>query len=301
MAKMRFVFSLLLLGSTLAAAKEDANFETTIRDTGESLRHRGQDMRRSHWEAQTRAFFEKISLTQNQKSLRTWKLDMFQAGVREKTALGVLKAYDYYYKNVEEKDWGTVRAYLMIVEGRSAYAVFTTTDGDDGWLEVFDIDGRSIGAARTDLDHVKWGPIEEVRKIDEALAQNRSFEFYQGVITLKTETHDFCFRLDTEVINPYEGDPDVRGNYSYQEIPSFEEKNSAEKKCVTRWNHNGQYIRSCSGLFLIYPAALKGDVFTTLSRFDPINGGLAVQPVGQFEMQRVASCSQTKGLMEDGL
>ncbi|MFQ3615444.1 MAG: hypothetical protein SNJ57_05765 [Cyanobacteriota bacterium] len=72
----------------------------------------------------------------------------------------VQAAYDFYDENVMQRDWGSVSVSQMPMEGApngAVYAVVTTTDGDDGWLELFDLDGNPLGAARTYLELVSWG------------------------------------------------------------------------------------------------------------------------------------------------
>ncbi|GAB4459533.1 MAG: hypothetical protein OHK0037_05070 [Elainellaceae cyanobacterium] len=79
----------------------------------------------------------------------------------------VQAAYDFYHENVMQHDWGSVSVSQMPMEGApdgAVYAVVTTTDGDDGWLELFDLDGNPLGAARTYLELVSWGDPEVLRE-----------------------------------------------------------------------------------------------------------------------------------------
>lgn len=117
---------------------------------------------------------------------------------------------------------------------------------------------------------------------------------YAGEIEINGAARRACFTMSTEVINPYEGDPDVRGNYSYQEIPVMRQDGAAA--CSTRLEHNGRYILSCSGHYLILDSSghIGGSVFTTLKRFNPDTGALAVEPVGRFKFEKASACKRSR-------
>lgn len=74
----------------------------------------------------------------------------------------VLEAHDFYNENCG--NWGGAIIFKPEVEGRDTYVVYVTTDGDGGWVEVFDEDGISLGAARTYIELVSWGAVDEIRK-----------------------------------------------------------------------------------------------------------------------------------------
>jgi hypothetical protein len=116
---------------------------------------------------------------------------------------------------------------------------------------------------------------------------------YQGIIRLANETRAICFTLSPEKVDQFEGDPDVsQGVFVTQAIKSFKEEGPSYKgQCATSMDHNGNYIRSCSGLYLTGAGALsRGEVFTSLSRYDPGTGQLTLQPVGSFELKQVENC-----------
>lgn len=75
----------------------------------------------------------------------------------------VRQAVDYYYEHIEKRDIGVVRLYQLTVEGSSVYLVRTTTDGDDGWIELFDATGEPFGTGRTYIEQVAWGENAELR------------------------------------------------------------------------------------------------------------------------------------------
>jgi hypothetical protein len=84
---------------------------------------------------------------------------------------GVRDAYAYYLGTVEAQDWGSVRLYRVPVGDQPVYAVRVTTDGDDGWLELYDEQGTELGVGRTYLELVGWGDRATIR------AQVQSGEF----------------------------------------------------------------------------------------------------------------------------
>jgi hypothetical protein len=76
---------------------------------------------------------------------------------------GARAAYAYYKKHVMDEDWGTVRAYRISVAETVTFAIRVTTDGDDGWLEVYDENGALVGAGRTYIELVAWHTPEQIR------------------------------------------------------------------------------------------------------------------------------------------
>ncbi len=75
----------------------------------------------------------------------------------------VREAYDFYKKHVQDEDWGSVRASLVPAAGTKTYAVRVTTDGDDGFLEVYDEKGAFLAAGRTYLEVIAWGDRDWLR------------------------------------------------------------------------------------------------------------------------------------------
>jgi hypothetical protein len=73
------------------------------------------------------------------------------------------EAYDYYKKHIEDEDLGSVRAYRVPTDGPITYAIRVRTDGDDGYLEVFDEQGGFVTAGRTYIEIVAWGAREWLR------------------------------------------------------------------------------------------------------------------------------------------
>lgn len=77
---------------------------------------------------------------------------------------GVVEACDFYRARVEARDIGTVRVMAVPVGPALTYAVRVTTDGDDGWLEIYQRSGRVVGGSRTYLEVVEWGEVDAVRR-----------------------------------------------------------------------------------------------------------------------------------------
>ncbi|MFC1708176.1 hypothetical protein ACFL59_15380 [Planctomycetota bacterium] len=84
------------------------------------------------------------------------EIDVRDPSVRASLPENVRESYDYYVANVEDEDWGTARLFKHEVSGREVYVTGVTTDGDDGYLEVFAKTGKPLVSARTELDQVAW-------------------------------------------------------------------------------------------------------------------------------------------------
>ena len=61
-------------------------------------------------------------------------------------------AYRYYHERVEQQDWGGVGVFMVSSGETMTYAVHTTCDGDEQWLELYDGDGGELGFARIYVD-----------------------------------------------------------------------------------------------------------------------------------------------------
>ena len=74
------------------------------------------------------------------------------------------QAYRFYADAVEAADWGNVYLLQPTVQGRPCYLIYVTTDGDDGWLELYGRDGAFLGAARRYLELVSWDDPQMLRQ-----------------------------------------------------------------------------------------------------------------------------------------
>lgn len=124
------------------------------------------------YETQIRSFFADESQADAQEQLllqHAWPLESFampslqEASNRAGMPQPVLESYDYYAANVMEQDWGTVHSVTLLVGENITFSIYVETDGSDGWLEIYDIEGKLLGAARTALGDVTWGDQGEIR------------------------------------------------------------------------------------------------------------------------------------------
>ncbi|MGG6296776.1 hypothetical protein ACQ4M4_20470 [Leptolyngbya sp. AN02str] len=76
----------------------------------------------------------------------------------------VCDAYRYYAEHVMDQDWGSVAIATLRIQNDWVYVVHVDTDGDDGWLEVFDEQGHSLGTGRTYLELIAWGDTATLRE-----------------------------------------------------------------------------------------------------------------------------------------
>lgn len=74
-------------------------------------------------------------------------------------------AAEFYDECIAQQDLGSVSIFHPIVDDISTYAVYVTTDGDDGWLEVYADDGTLFGAARYYLELIVWGNQDVLRSM----------------------------------------------------------------------------------------------------------------------------------------
>jgi len=92
------------------------------------------------------------------EAIEAWRFDTATTNAeRDKQVVtlppGVQEAFRFYFDNVETRDWGGVGIFkLDDIAGETVYVVNTTTDGDDGFVEVFDGTGRRLATGQTDLD-----------------------------------------------------------------------------------------------------------------------------------------------------
>ncbi len=75
----------------------------------------------------------------------------------------VFDSYTFYLAAIHDRDLGSVRVYRKRCHGRPVYALQVTTDGDSGWLELYDENGLLLGAGRTYLELIAWDRLDAVR------------------------------------------------------------------------------------------------------------------------------------------
>ena len=85
----------------------------------------------------------------------------------------VVQAVQFYLAEVEDKDFGGVQLFKIPLidtdldnkdkKEESIYLVKVSTDGDDGWVELYDTEGFFLSAGRTYIELVAWGSLPEIR------------------------------------------------------------------------------------------------------------------------------------------
>ncbi len=83
----------------------------------------------------------------------------FDEDALQKTPNAIRAAKDYYC-GVE---CYYTRMYKVSYIDVTTYAIVVSTDGSDGWIEVYDEQGREIGIGRTWMELIGWGNIDEIR------------------------------------------------------------------------------------------------------------------------------------------
>lgn len=117
----------------------------------------------NYWTAQYNAHQNDIDL--DEPFLGSFELDRRNL---KQAPLSVQEAHNYYFETVEQADWGGVSYYQVPINmadqvGPSFFLVRTTTDGDDGWVELYDQAGIELGVGRTYIELIGWGDRDEIR------------------------------------------------------------------------------------------------------------------------------------------
>ncbi|MGH8002821.1 MAG: lamin tail domain-containing protein [Brasilonema sp.] len=85
----------------------------------------------------------------------------------EKAAVpeSVQSSYNFYYENVERADYGSVRLYKVVISNTFTYAVHVSTDGDDGWLEIYGEFGDELGFGHFNYDSLEFSDKDTIRAL----------------------------------------------------------------------------------------------------------------------------------------
>jgi len=111
-----------------------------------------------------RAYISNEELDEDEELLGKCTLDFRRdPELLENLPESVRTAYDYYHIHISEGDLGCVRLCQVPYENDVTYAIRVSTDGDDGWLEVYDHCGQIVGVGRTYIELIGWGRIDEIR------------------------------------------------------------------------------------------------------------------------------------------
>lgn len=115
-----------------------------------------EELRRD-WQARYRAYRAGRSISRR-------FLAPFEIEINASLPTSVTQAYAFYFAAVQQADWGNVYLLRPVVQERPFYMIYVTTDGDDGWIELYQLDGRLLGTARRYLELVSWGEQQTLRQ-----------------------------------------------------------------------------------------------------------------------------------------
>lgn len=112
----------------------------------------------AHWLARYRAYIR------NEEANASF-LEEHTVANRMATPQPVHEAYEFYAHHISARDIGAVQVLHVPNDAGDTYAVYTTTDGDDGWIEIYTPDGQLLGAGRFYIELVAWGARDEIRAL----------------------------------------------------------------------------------------------------------------------------------------
>jgi hypothetical protein len=75
----------------------------------------------------------------------------------------VYAAHQFYIQHFTDADIGSDRVYKLPVGNEEVFAVRTTTDGDDSYVELYDAEGNWLAAGRANLEVMAWGSRDWLR------------------------------------------------------------------------------------------------------------------------------------------
>ena len=75
----------------------------------------------------------------------------------------VQSAHRYYDEHVEQQDWGGVSIYQVSIGNARTYAVHTTCDGDEQWLEIYGDNGEELGFGKIYVDDFEYTDKQTLR------------------------------------------------------------------------------------------------------------------------------------------
>jgi hypothetical protein len=133
----------------------------------------------SYWLKVYRAYLKGEDMYEDEGFLEKESFDFYRTPEKiNELPESVIAAYNYY----REDSIGYVRVCEIPCDGFLTYALCGLTDGDDGWLEIYDASGYEIAAGRTYLELISWCKIEEIRK------QARTSEFPPDLVDRRAKT-----------------------------------------------------------------------------------------------------------------
>ena len=119
---------------------------------------------RQHFEDQIREVYSRKKAPSEELFLRE-KRSQIKPGNRDEVhPKNVIEAYLFYERAVEDRDNGSVALFRWNFNGKDLHLVRCSTDGSNGFLEIYDADGTPLGFARTDWDCPVWSSKGIVRR-----------------------------------------------------------------------------------------------------------------------------------------
>ncbi|BAY84883.1 hypothetical protein NIES267_43810 [Calothrix parasitica NIES-267] len=74
-----------------------------------------------------------------------------------------VKSYRFYQQVFKKTDSGSVCTFVVTINRLRIFTSYAISDGGDGWLEIFDIGGNNLGAARTNGTRIAWHSLDFIR------------------------------------------------------------------------------------------------------------------------------------------
>jgi|GEM_PF-152393 4a-hydroxytetrahydrobiopterin dehydratase len=126
--------------------------------TNASIRLAFEQLHRAYWLRRYCAYANDQEL--DERFLQDFAIDRAQL---PQLPASVQAAHQYYFEKVEERDFGVVRLHRAPVGEQEVYIIYVTTDGDDGWVELYSLEGQELSVGRLYLELVGWGTRKTIR------------------------------------------------------------------------------------------------------------------------------------------
>lgn len=128
---------------------------------GEKIKKFYEDFYESYWLKVYRAYLKCEELDEDEGFLEKEAFDFYRhPEMLQELPETVVAAYNYY----SEYHIGHTRVCKIQCGEVATYAVCVSTDGDDGWLEIYNECGHQIGVGRTYIELISWGEAKEIRE-----------------------------------------------------------------------------------------------------------------------------------------
>lgn len=133
------------------------------------LKREIESLLKDYWQKEYQAYLEKRD-SKTEESFFGESATILSSAEESSAPENVRNAAEYYNEACD--DWGSASIHqLQSSKNGTCFIVSVTTDGDDGWLEVFSEQGEPLAAARRYIELLSWGQTDEIR----AYAENGEF------------------------------------------------------------------------------------------------------------------------------